>query len=47
MHERKLDRCSRINAADEGTLERSVGPDIFKVPNDSLISEPVTPSAVT
>jgi len=29
MHERKLDRCSRINAADEGTLERPVRTNIF------------------
>jgi hypothetical protein len=45
MHERKLHRCSRINAADEGTLERSVGPNIFNIPNSGLVGEPVTPSA--
>jgi hypothetical protein len=45
MTERKLDHGSRINTADEGTLERSVGSGIFEIPNDSLISEPVTPSA--
>jgi hypothetical protein len=45
MNERKLDHGSRINTADEGTLERSVGPNIFESLNDGLVSEPVTPSA--
>jgi hypothetical protein len=45
MHERKLQHGSRIDAAYEGTLERSVGSGIFEIPNDSLISEPITPSA--
>ena len=46
MNERKLDHCSRIDAADEGTLERSVGANIFETLNDGLVSKPVTPSAV-
>jgi len=29
MNERKLDHCSKIDTVDEGTLERSVGPNIF------------------
>jgi len=45
MNERKLEHGSRINTADEGTLERSVGSNIFKSLNDGLIAEPVTPSA--
>jgi len=45
MHERKLQHGSRINTGDEGALKRSVGSGIFEIPNDSLISEPVTPSA--
>ena len=45
MNERKLEHGSRINTADEGTLERSVGSNIFKSLNDGLITEPVTPSA--
>jgi hypothetical protein len=45
MNERKLQHGSRINTGDEGALERSVGSGIFEIPNDSLISEPVTPSA--
>jgi len=45
MNERKLDHCSRINSADEATLERSVGSDIFEMPDDGLISKAVTPSA--
>jgi len=47
MNERKLDHRSRIDTADEGTFERSVGSGIFEIPNDGLISEPVTPSAAT
>ena len=45
MNERKLDHCSRIDTADEGPLERSVGPNILEGPNDGLVSEPITPSA--
>ena len=45
MKERKLDRCSRINTADEGTLERSVVPNIFEVLSDCLVGEPITPDA--
>jgi hypothetical protein len=45
MTERELNHGSRINAADESTLERSVGSNIFEVLNDGLIREPVTPSA--
>src|SRR6516162_8558565 len=33
-----------INTADEGTLERSVGPKIFESLDDGLVSKPVTPS---
>ena len=44
MNERKLDHGSRINTAGEGTLERSVGPNIFETLNDGLVSKPVTPS---
>jgi hypothetical protein len=45
MNERKFDYGSRINSADEGPLERSVGSNIFENLNDSLVSKPVTPSA--
>jgi hypothetical protein len=45
MNERKLEHGSRINTADEGTLERSVGSNIFKILNNGLVTEPVTPSA--
>ena len=45
MNERKLDHGSRINTADEGTLERSVGSNIFETLNDGLVSKPVTPCA--
>ena len=45
MNERKLQHGSRINTADEDTLERSVGSSIFEVVNDGLVSEPITPSA--
>jgi len=45
MDERKLDHGSRIHTADEDTLERSVGPNIFKSLNHRLISKPVTPGA--
>ena len=42
MTERKLEHGSRINTADEGTLERAVGSNILEIPNDGLMSEPVT-----
>jgi hypothetical protein len=45
MNELKLDHRSRINTADEGTLERSVGPSMFESLNDGLVSKAVTPSA--
>jgi len=45
MNERKLDHGSRINTADEDTLERSVGSNMFEILNDCLVSKPVTPSA--
>jgi hypothetical protein len=45
MNERKLQHGSRIDVADEGTLERSVGPSIFESLNDGLVSKPVTPWA--
>ena len=45
MNERKLDHCSRINTADEDTLERSVGPNVFEIVNDGLVSKPIAPSA--
>jgi hypothetical protein len=44
MNERKLDRCSRIDTADESTLERSVGANIFQIPNNGLSSKAVTPT---
>jgi hypothetical protein len=47
MNERELEHGSRINTADEGALERSVGWDIFKSLNDGLIAEPVTEGAPT
>ena len=45
MNELELDRGARINTADEGTLERSVGANTFEILNDGLVSKPVTPSA--
>jgi hypothetical protein len=45
MNELELDRGSRINSADEGTLERSVGSNMFESRNDGLVSKPITPSA--
>jgi hypothetical protein len=42
MNERKLDHCSRIDIADEGTLERSVGANTFEIPNDGLVSKAAT-----
>jgi hypothetical protein len=44
VSERKLDHGSRINTADEGALERSVGPNTFESLDDGLVSKPVTPS---
>jgi hypothetical protein len=44
MNELELDHCSRINTADEDTLERSVGPNIFEIPNDGLVGKPVAPT---
>jgi hypothetical protein len=44
MNERKLDHGSRINTADEDSLERSVGSNVFEVGNDGLVSKPITPS---
>jgi hypothetical protein len=44
MNERKLQHGSRINTAGEGTLERSVGPNMFESFDDGLVSKPVTPS---
>jgi len=46
MNELELDHRSRINTADEGTLERSVRPNIFESLDDGLVSKPVTPGAV-
>jgi hypothetical protein len=45
MNERKLDHGSRLNTAGEGTLERSVGSNIFKSRNDGLVGKPVAPAA--
>jgi hypothetical protein len=45
MNERKFDHGSRINIADEGALECSVGANMFESPNDGLVGEPITPSA--
>ena len=45
MNERKLDHGSRINTADEDTLERSVGSSMFEGRNDGLVSKPIAPSA--
>jgi hypothetical protein len=45
MNECKLDHGSRINTADEDTLERSVGSNVFEIANDGLVSKPITPSA--
>ena len=43
MNERKFDHGSRIDTADEGTLERSVGLNIFETLNDGLVSKPIAP----
>src|SRR5215831_11389761 len=45
--ELKLDHRSRTNTADEGTLERSVGSNVFESLDDGLVSKPGTPSAAT
>jgi hypothetical protein len=45
MNQRKLQHGSRINTADEGALERSVGSNIFESLDDGLVGEPITPSA--
>src|SRR5262245_12462499 len=45
MNERKLDRCSRIDASDEHPLERLVIPNILEVLSDCFVGEPITPSA--
>src|SRR5262245_43333414 len=41
----KLDNRSWINTTDEGTLERSVGSNVFESLDDGLVSKPGTPSA--
>jgi hypothetical protein len=45
LSECKLDDGSRINAADEGTLERPVRPSMLESRNDGLVGKPVTPGA--
>jgi hypothetical protein len=45
MSECKLDDGSRIDAADEGTLERSVRANMFESLDDGLVSKPLTPCA--
>jgi len=45
MNERKLERGSSINTADEGTLERPIASNIFESLNDGLVSKPIAPSA--
>jgi hypothetical protein len=47
MRECKLDDGSRVNAANEGTLERPVGSNTFKTRNDGLVGKPVTPGAAS
>src|SRR5215468_8116162 len=44
MNERKLQYGSRINTADEATLEGSVGPSIFESLDDGLVRNAVTRS---
>ena len=44
MNERKLQHGSRINTADEATLEGSVGPNIFESPDDGLVRKAGTRS---
>ena len=43
MKELKFYHRPRI--ADEGTFERSVGPNMFEILNDGLVSKPVAPNA--
>jgi hypothetical protein len=45
MNELELDRGSWVNSADEDTLERSVGSNMFESLNDGLVGKPITPSA--
>jgi hypothetical protein len=45
MNELELDHGSRINTADEDTLERSVGSNMFESLNDGLVGKPITPTA--
>jgi hypothetical protein len=45
MNELELDHGSRINTADKGTLERSIGSNMFESRNDGLVSKPITPGA--
>jgi hypothetical protein len=45
MNERELEHGSRINTADEGALERSIGSNMFESRNDGLVSKPVAPGA--
>ena len=43
MNELKLQHGSRINTADEGALERSIGSNIFDGVDDGLVSKPIAP----
>jgi hypothetical protein len=45
MNERKLEHGSRLDTADKGALERSVGSNIFESLDDGLVGEPITPCA--
>jgi hypothetical protein len=45
MDKLELDHGSRIDTADEGTLERSVGSNMFEILNDGLVGKPITPNA--
>jgi hypothetical protein len=45
MNERKFELGSRINTADEGTLERPIASNIFESLNDGMVSKPIAPSA--
>jgi hypothetical protein len=47
MSQCKLDDRSRINAANEGTLERPVRPSMLESRNDGLVGKPVTPRAAS
>jgi hypothetical protein len=46
MSECKFDDGSRINAADEGALERAVGSNMLEGRNDGLVGKPITPRAM-